>query len=92
METRLKNGMWLIRMMTFILCKWSPNANLSKEDFRSVLVWVKFNDIPITAFMDDGLSAIATKLGTSLMLDVYTTTMCTEALGRSSYETALIGL
>ncbi|GKE95890.1 putative ribonuclease H-like domain-containing protein [Tanacetum coccineum] len=39
---------------------------------------------------DDGLSAIATKIGTPLMLDSYTSDMCIQSWGRSSYVRALI--
>ena len=55
------------------------------EDVCDVPVWVKLRDIPITTFTEDGLSVIATKLGTPLMLDYYTSTMCMESWGRSSY-------
>ncbi|GKD36194.1 hypothetical protein Tco_1251703 [Tanacetum coccineum] len=41
---------------------------------------------------EDGLSAIATKLGTSLMLDSYTSDMCMPSWGRSSYARVMIGL
>ncbi|GJT29549.1 hypothetical protein Tco_0909824 [Tanacetum coccineum] len=58
--------------------RWSCNANPSKKDLSSVLVLVKFHD-PITAFTYDALSVIATKLGTPLMLNTYTTTMYTES-------------
>ncbi|GJS01635.1 hypothetical protein Tco_0318143 [Tanacetum coccineum] len=39
---------------------------------------------------EDGSSAIATKLGTLLMLDFYTSDMCIQSWGRSSYARALI--
>ncbi|GKA10247.1 hypothetical protein Tco_0689680 [Tanacetum coccineum] len=38
----------------------------------------------------DGLSAIATKLGTPLMLDTYTSDMCNQPWGMSSYARAMI--
>ncbi|GKB25152.1 hypothetical protein Tco_0864553, partial [Tanacetum coccineum] len=41
-------------------------------------------------FSEDGLSAIATKLGTPLMLDSYTSDMCIQSWGRSSYARAMI--
>ncbi|GJX01596.1 RNA-directed DNA polymerase, eukaryota [Tanacetum coccineum] len=41
---------------------------------------------------DDGLSAIATKLGTPLMLDSYTSDMCLQSWGRSSYAKVMIEL
>nr|GEU31384.1 hypothetical protein [Tanacetum cinerariifolium] len=44
------------------------------------------------AFSEDGLSAIATKLGTPLMLDSYTYDMCMQSWGRSSYARVIIKL
>ncbi|GJS21393.1 retrotransposon protein, putative, ty1-copia subclass [Tanacetum coccineum] len=44
------------------------------------------------AFSDDGLSAIATKLGTPLMIDSYTADMCMQSWGRSSYARIMIEL
>ncbi|GJY33720.1 kinase-like domain, phloem protein 2-like protein [Tanacetum coccineum] len=44
------------------------------------------------AFSEDGLSAIATKLGTPLMLDSYTSDMCMQSLGRSSYARLMVEL
>ncbi|GKD12998.1 hypothetical protein Tco_1197405, partial [Tanacetum coccineum] len=48
--------------------------------------------VPITTFREDGLSAIATKLGTPLMLDFYTSDICMQSWGRSSYARAMIEL
>ncbi|GJT64447.1 zinc knuckle CX2CX4HX4C containing protein [Tanacetum coccineum] len=63
---------------------------LTKDDITSVPVWVKLHDVPIAAFAEDGLSMIATKLSKPLMLDAYTSTMCLESWGRTSYARALI--
>ncbi|GJU84637.1 retrovirus-related pol polyprotein from transposon TNT 1-94 [Tanacetum coccineum] len=38
------------------------NENLLKEDVSTIPVWVKLHGVPVTAFSEDGLSAIATKL------------------------------
>ncbi|GJR07793.1 retrotransposon protein, putative, ty1-copia subclass [Tanacetum coccineum] len=54
--------------------------------------WVKLHGIPVTAFSKDGLSAIATKPGTPLMLDSYTSDMCMQSWGRSSYARVMIEL
>nr|GEU57516.1 hypothetical protein [Tanacetum cinerariifolium] len=66
--------------------------NLLKEDVSTVSVWVKLYGIPVTAFSEDILSVIATKLGTPLMLDSYTFDMCMQSWGRSSYARAMIEL
>nr|GEZ98225.1 hypothetical protein [Tanacetum cinerariifolium] len=51
---------------------------------------VKLRGVLVTAFSKDGLSALATKLGTLLMLDSYTSDMCIQSWGKSSYVRALI--
>nr|GEW13881.1 hypothetical protein [Tanacetum cinerariifolium] len=88
----LENGLWFIRNHSLILRKWNPNVDLLKEDGGNVPVWVKLHGVPITAFSEVGLSAIATKLGTPLMLDSYTSAMCLQSWGRSSYARAMIEL
>ncbi|GKD53359.1 ARID DNA-binding domain-containing protein, partial [Tanacetum coccineum] len=70
--------------------KWHPDENLLKEDVSTIPVWVKLHEVPITAFSKDGLNAIATKLGTPLMLDSYIFDMCIQSWGRSSYARVMI--
>ncbi|GKD42139.1 zinc finger, CCHC-type containing protein, partial [Tanacetum coccineum] len=62
LDSMLKNGPWFIQNNTLILKKWHPDENLLKEDVSTVPVWVKRHGVPVTAFNEDGLSAIATKL------------------------------
>ncbi|GKD20758.1 hypothetical protein Tco_1222461, partial [Tanacetum coccineum] len=42
--------------------KSHPDKNLLKEDVSTIPVWVKLHGVPVTAFSEDGLSAIVTKL------------------------------
>ncbi|GJX64348.1 hypothetical protein Tco_0298691 [Tanacetum coccineum] len=44
------------------------------------------------AFSEDGLSAIATKMATPIMLDSYTSDMCMQSWGRSSYARVMVEL
>ncbi|GKB46064.1 arginine repressor C-terminal-like domain-containing protein [Tanacetum coccineum] len=55
-------------------------------------VWVKLHGVSVTAFNEDGLSAIAIKLGTPLNLDSYTSNVCMQSWGRSSYARVMIEL
>ncbi|GKC23351.1 hypothetical protein Tco_1025501 [Tanacetum coccineum] len=71
--------------------KWASDANIIMEDVCNISVWVKFHDIPITVFMEAGLSAV-TKLGKPLMLNSYTAAMCTYSWGRASYARAMVEL
>ncbi|GJX26113.1 cytokinin dehydrogenase 3-like protein [Tanacetum coccineum] len=63
-----------------------------KEDVSTVPFWVNLHGVPVTAFSEYSLSAIATKLGTPLMLDSYTSDMCMQSWGRSSYARVMIKL
>ncbi|GJS16008.1 beta-caryophyllene synthase [Tanacetum coccineum] len=92
LDSMLDNGSWFIRNNPLILKKWNPDVNLLKEDVVNVPVWVKLHGVHMTAFSEDGLSVIATKLGTPLMLDSYTSDMFMQSWGRSSYARAMIEL
>ncbi|GKC05494.1 retrotransposon protein, putative, ty1-copia subclass, partial [Tanacetum coccineum] len=91
-DVMLENGPWFIRNNLLIMKKWHPDENLLKEDVSIVPVWVKLYGVPVTAFSEDGLSSIATKLGTPLMLDSYTSDMCMQSWGRSSYARVMVEL
>nr|GEW36119.1 hypothetical protein [Tanacetum cinerariifolium] len=92
LDPMLENGLVVFRNNPFILKRWNPDVNLLKEDVGNVSVWVKFNDVPVIAFSEDSLSAIATKLGTPLMLDSYASDMCMQSWGRLRYARAMIKL
>ncbi|GJX24153.1 zinc knuckle CX2CX4HX4C containing protein [Tanacetum coccineum] len=92
MKSMLKNDSWLIRNVPLILKKWTPYANIMKEDVCNISVGVKFHDIPIIVFTEDGLSVIATKLGNPLMLDSYMTIMCTDSWGGACYARVMVEL
>ncbi|GJV61354.1 hypothetical protein Tco_1467454 [Tanacetum coccineum] len=75
LNSMLENGPWFIRNHPLILQKWNLDVDLLKKDVGNVPFWVKLHGIPVTTFSEDGLSVIATKLGTPLMLDSYTSDM-----------------
>ncbi|GJZ08937.1 putative ribonuclease H-like domain-containing protein [Tanacetum coccineum] len=62
------------------------------EELSCVPVWVKFHNALLVAYTSDGLSLIATKIGTPMMLDSHTNSMCLESWGRSSYARILIDI
>nr|GEZ82553.1 hypothetical protein [Tanacetum cinerariifolium] len=64
----------------------------SRKYTGNVSVWVKLHGVLMTKFNEDGLSAIATKLGNFLMLDSYTSDMCIQSRGRSNFTRAMIEL
>ncbi|XP_021970148.1 uncharacterized protein LOC110865195 [Helianthus annuus] len=63
---------------------------LEKKEVKKVQVWVKFHEVPLAAYTEDGLSLIATTIGVPKALDSFTTSMCVDVWGRSSYARALV--
>nr|GEV60475.1 hypothetical protein [Tanacetum cinerariifolium] len=63
-----------------------------KVAYPVVANYVKLYGVPAMAFSEDGLSAIAIKLGTPIMLDSYTSHMCMQSWGSSSYARVMIEL
>ncbi|XP_021996206.1 uncharacterized protein LOC110893404 [Helianthus annuus] len=86
----LEGGPWLIRKIPIFLSLWSPKVSLKKEGVKTIPLWVKLHNVPISVYTDDGLSLLASKLGVPKRLDSYTADMCVENWGRSSYARAMI--
>ncbi|XP_022007438.1 uncharacterized protein LOC110906644 [Helianthus annuus] len=90
LSNALKDGPWIIRSQPLFLDVWTPTTKLEKKEVKKVQVWVKIHEVPLAAYTEDGLSLIAITIGEPKMLDSFTTSMCIDAWGRSSYARALI--
>ncbi|GJW33216.1 putative RNA-directed DNA polymerase, eukaryota, reverse transcriptase zinc-binding domain protein [Tanacetum coccineum] len=90
LDAIMENGPWFIHNNPFILQNWNLNVTLQKKDVGNVPVWVKLHGVLMMTFSDDGLSIIATKLGTPLMRDSYTSDICMQSWGKKSYARAMI--
>ncbi|GKA23295.1 zinc knuckle CX2CX4HX4C containing protein [Tanacetum coccineum] len=90
LEAVLEGGPWMIRKSPIILKKWSMDTRLLKEELTRIPIWVKLHDVPIQVFEEDGISLIATFIGKPVMLDSFTSSMCNESCGRSSFARCLI--
>ncbi|GJZ21082.1 zinc knuckle CX2CX4HX4C containing protein [Tanacetum coccineum] len=90
LEAVLEGRSWLIRKSSIILKKWSINTRLLKEELTRITIWVKLHDVPIQVFEEDGISLISTFIGKPVMLDSYTSSMCNDSWGRSSFARCLI--
>ncbi|GJU24121.1 zinc knuckle CX2CX4HX4C containing protein [Tanacetum coccineum] len=66
------------------------DTRLLKEELTSIPIWVKLHDVPIQVFEEYGISLIATFIGKPIMLDSYTSSMCNDSWGRSSFARCLI--
>ncbi|GJW04131.1 zinc knuckle CX2CX4HX4C containing protein [Tanacetum coccineum] len=90
LEVVLEGGPWMIRKSPIILKKRSMDTRLLKEELTRIPIWVKLHDIPIQVFEEDGISLIDTFISKPVMLDSYTSSMCNDSCGRSSFARCLI--
>ncbi|GKC38522.1 zinc knuckle CX2CX4HX4C containing protein [Tanacetum coccineum] len=90
LEAVLENGPWMIRNTPIIFKKWSMSTSLLKEELTRIPIWVKLHDVPLQVFEEDGISLIATFIRKPIMLDSYTSSMCKDSWGRSSFTRCLI--
>ncbi|XP_021991387.1 uncharacterized protein LOC110888155 [Helianthus annuus] len=86
----LEGGPWLIRKIPLFLNIWTPSVSLKKDGIKTVPVWIKFHNVPLAVYTDEGLSLLASKLGIPKRLDAYTADMCAENWGRTSFARAMI--
>ena len=90
LDAVLEGGPWLIRKTPIILKTWTVGTRLLKEEMSRIPIWVKFHDVPIQAFEEEGINLIASFLGKPIMFDSFTNAMCKESWGRSSFARCLI--
>ncbi|GKB77408.1 retrovirus-related pol polyprotein from transposon 17.6 [Tanacetum coccineum] len=90
LEQVLEKGPWMIRNQPMILTKWAPNLSISKDVVTKVLVWAKIHKVPVVEYSEDGLILIASQIGKPIMLDAFTSAMCSEPWGRIGFARALI--
>ncbi|GJX25044.1 zinc knuckle CX2CX4HX4C containing protein [Tanacetum coccineum] len=85
-----KHGLKRIMMNTkcFFLFKFDSRVGL--EELTRISIWVKLHDVPIQVFEEDGISLIAMFIGKPVILDSYTSVMCNDSWGRSSFARCLI--
>nr|GEW03279.1 hypothetical protein [Tanacetum cinerariifolium] len=77
-EERVENHDTVLRKEAidkFTSSKWTPNACLKRKEVTTVPVWVKLYNVPVVAYLEDGLSLIATQIGTPIMLDDFTSSI-----------------
>ncbi|CAL5443148.1 unnamed protein product [Camellia sinensis] len=69
MDTILENGPYYVGARLIVIKKLQPLLKLTKCEFSSVPLWVKFYNVPLELWSEEGLGYIASILGTPLYLD-----------------------
>ncbi|GJW79881.1 RNA-directed DNA polymerase, eukaryota, reverse transcriptase zinc-binding domain protein [Tanacetum coccineum] len=76
MNQVLESGPWMVSNRPLFVQKWDPSVNIDLSEPVKLPLWIKLHNVPIEAWTVKGISAIASSLGTPLIMDKTTTRMC----------------
>ncbi|PKU74754.1 RNA exonuclease 1 [Dendrobium catenatum] len=65
-------GAWFFHGKPFVFQKWSKDFQPTRENFSTIPIWVRIIDLPLVCWNSEGISKIASKIGTPLSVDVLT--------------------
>ena len=64
----LRRGMWNLAGVPVVVTKWSPVTEKEKPQAQAIPMWVHLKNVPIDMFSWQGLSFVASPLGTPVRL------------------------
>nr|GEV18552.1 hypothetical protein [Tanacetum cinerariifolium] len=63
---------------------------MQKSEHSKLPIWVRMTDDPLEACSIDGISALASRLGNHLIMDIATTNVCHNGMGGLDYARVLV--
>ncbi|GJR54007.1 zinc knuckle CX2CX4HX4C containing protein [Tanacetum coccineum] len=89
-EYVVNNGPWLVKSKPLIVQKWDINMCLDKTEPEVIPLWIKLCNVPLEAWTTKGISALASRIGKPVKMDVTTASMCKMGVGRVGYARVLV--
>ncbi|GJR88327.1 ATPase, F1/V1/A1 complex, alpha/beta subunit [Tanacetum coccineum] len=86
----IEMGPWMVNGKPMFMQKWDPSMSLDKSEPSKIPLWVKLRNLPLEAWTTMGISVVASRLGTPLIMDQVTTSMCKGGTGRFGFARVLI--
>ncbi|GJT31734.1 RNA-directed DNA polymerase, eukaryota, reverse transcriptase zinc-binding domain protein [Tanacetum coccineum] len=90
LNTIIDNGPWIVNNKPMVMQKLDPNVNLDRTEPNTLPLWIKLMNPPLEAWSKKGLSALASRIGSPLIMDAMTTSMCNQGIGRLDYARVLV--
>ncbi|KAL0455535.1 UNVERIFIED_CONTAM: hypothetical protein Slati_0892700 [Sesamum latifolium] len=72
MEEVIEEGPWLFQGQPVVLQAWEQGMSLRRQKHMQVPIWIRIRHLPMDYWTEDGLSAVASGLGTPLYTDKIT--------------------
>ncbi|GKC74489.1 RNA-directed DNA polymerase, eukaryota, reverse transcriptase zinc-binding domain protein [Tanacetum coccineum] len=90
MQNVIETGPWIINSKPMVVQKWDPSIILDRIEPNTLPLWIKIMNPPLGAWSKKGLSALASIIGTPLIMDVMITMMCALGVGSLGYARVLV--
>nr|XP_023923989.1 uncharacterized protein LOC112035390 [Quercus suber]POE96202.1 uncharacterized protein CFP56_71380 [Quercus suber] len=78
-EAKLKKGPWFIGEHFLSIRPWEPNFHPTSANVTSMVVWIRFNELPIEYYNSEALLQIGKAIGNVLRVDTH---IANEVRGR----------
>ncbi|KAL0287397.1 UNVERIFIED_CONTAM: hypothetical protein Scaly_2765700 [Sesamum calycinum] len=69
MEDVIEGGPWLVQGQPIVLQPWEQGMSLRRQKHTQIPVWIRLRHLPMEYWTDDGLSTVASGIGTPLYTD-----------------------
>ncbi|GJV53841.1 RNA-directed DNA polymerase, eukaryota, reverse transcriptase zinc-binding domain protein [Tanacetum coccineum] len=86
----LEKGPWIVNNRPMFVQKWDPIIGMDKKEMSTIPIWAKLTNVPLEAWSNEGISALASRLGKPLIMDNMTTRMCKHGSGKMEYARVLV--
>ncbi|GJZ37889.1 ATPase, F1/V1/A1 complex, alpha/beta subunit [Tanacetum coccineum] len=70
--------------------KRDPNIGLKRKEETKIPLWAKIKNVPLKAWIKDGISALASSLGKTLRMDNITAQACQDGMGKAEFARVLV--
>ncbi|GJV19456.1 RNA-directed DNA polymerase, eukaryota, reverse transcriptase zinc-binding domain protein [Tanacetum coccineum] len=90
MQNVIESGSWIVNSKPMVVQKWDPSIILDRIEPNTLPLWIKIMNPPLEAWSKKGLSALASRIGTPLIMDVMTTRMCALGVSSLGYARVLV--
>ncbi|GJV35582.1 zinc knuckle CX2CX4HX4C containing protein [Tanacetum coccineum] len=86
LQSVIENGSWLVDQKPLFVQTWVAGICLNKPEPTRIPLWVKIYNVPLEAWNVEGISRIASRIGTPIIMDKVTTSMCQRGFKRCNYQ------
>ncbi|KAL0286507.1 UNVERIFIED_CONTAM: hypothetical protein Sradi_7146000 [Sesamum radiatum] len=69
MEDVIEGGPWLVQGQPIVLQPWEQGMSLRRQKHTQIPVWIRLRHLPMEYWTDEGLSTVASGIGTPLYTD-----------------------